>query len=260
MKSIPVLGIPFYNRLDLLFRCVASIDHPVDDLVIIRNGKEMVEFVNLGDGPFLLNDTQQCRVPDCVRNVTVIRHPNAGVAASWNEIIQLFPSPWWMIVNNDIAFSPGDLGKMAQTVEEGTVGCPGDPVGMVMGNHGASWFAVTSRGMQDVGLFDENFYPAYLEDCDWHHRARLAAVPMTHAPGVASIHGEGEMTGSCTIHSDPSARENNHRTHGGNFDYYRLKWGGINGQETFTHPYNDPALPVWAWRYSPAFRATQQWN
>ena len=92
---IPVLGIPYYNRKDLLLRCVASIDYPVETLVVVQNGNEDLE---MGIGICLLN-------PHLAKTRLVhIKHPNAGVAGAWNEIIKLFPARWWMLVNNDIEF------------------------------------------------------------------------------------------------------------------------------------------------------------
>ena len=34
--------IPVLNRMDLLKRCIDSIDHEIDTLIVINNGKETV--------------------------------------------------------------------------------------------------------------------------------------------------------------------------------------------------------------------------
>ena len=47
-------------------------------------------------------------------------------------------------------------------------------------------------------------------------------------------------TGSYAIHADVEVAAQNAMTHGLNFRYYERKWGGINGQEVFKHPFNDP--------------------
>jgi GT2 family glycosyltransferase len=289
MKSIPVLGIPHYNRPDLLARCIASIDFPVDQLVIVQNGPA-AEMVVFGDREILCREKvapelrETGRYPrlikqatlqqNCVREVRILQHPNAGVAASWNEIIQLFPASWWMIANNDIQFAPGDLEKMARAVQTNLEQTP--PQGLTIGeeaawrevnpivakwfgNHGASWFAITDYGIERVGLFDENFYPAYLEDCDWHYRAKLAGVVTSNVPEVQAVHGDGELTGSCTVNSDRELQIRNVQTHSRNFGYYEYKWGGRNGAEKHQHPYGEENLPVWAWKYFPRFRGEQQW-
>ncbi len=248
MKPIPVLGIPYYNRPDLLARCVASIDYPVEKLVLVLQGPEglRAELDALRGEPGI--------IPAGVKETVVLRHPNAGVAGAWNEIIKLFPAPWWLIANNDIEFAPGDLAKTSVTLDPNNLD-------MIYGNHGASWFAITARGVAAAGLFDENIYPAYLEDCDMSRRFDLLGLRQGNVPEVHSIHGDAArgISGSTTINSDPKLSAQNARTHGGNFDYYRRKWGGINEQEVYPTPFNDPQWPVWAWRFDPAHRAEQIW-
>lgn len=245
-RIVPVLGVPYYNRPDLLDRMVRSIDFGVDRLVIVDNSP-------MGMPPFTM--AAHGAIESWVNEKHVIRHPNAGVAGSWNEIIKLFPAPWWMLVNNDIQFSPGDLQKMAEAAHK-----RGALVASFFGNHGHSFFIVTRLGIERVGLFDENIYPAYLEDCDWMRRLKLTDEIYIDVEGVSAVHGDKTLTGSCTIQSDERLRELNGRTHGGNFQYYRQKWGGNNGEETFKTPFNDPHWPLWAWEFDPHRRERQQWR
>ena len=288
-KAIPVLGIPHYNRPDLLARCIASIDYPVEKLVVVVNGapQDMIALVEgaiVGRDPNYRTgaDAQPRMIKLCdwpadrrnmIRSISYVSHPNAGVAGAWNEIIKLFPAPWWLISNNDIEFAMGDLAKMAAAVTG--VGAPPAPSGgapdgtrearvlpgMFYGNHGASWFAITAEAVGKAGLFDENLYPAYLEVCDMSRRFDLLGLGRGDVPDVHAIHGDAArgISGSTTVHSDPSLSAKNARTHGGNFDYYRCKWGGINEQEVFLTPFNDPHWPIWAWKFDPAHRAEQQW-
>jgi GT2 family glycosyltransferase len=238
-KVIPVLVIPHYNRPDLLERCLRSIDFPVAHLVIVRNGSE--------------DDLPRGHIQVPIEHLHILRHPNAGVAASWNEAIKLFPASFWMLVNNDIAFAPGDLERMYDAALA-------DPdAACFYANHGASFWTVTANGIARVGLFDENFYPAYLEDCDWSYRADLLEARRVNVPGCSSIHGDDTMTGSCTVNSDPKLRVSCGRTHGRNFEYYKAKWGGINEKETFKTPFNHPAAPVSHWTFDPYMRKEQQW-
>jgi GT2 family glycosyltransferase len=247
---IPVLGIPYLNRPDLLARCIKSIDYPVDQLVLIDNSNGTLERLGYSFGIHPLHNTQ-------IRTLHLVQHANAGVAASWNEIITLFPTKWWLIVNNDIQFTPGDLRKMDTAMLNARL-----TVGMAYGNHRASWFGITEFGVREVGLFDANFYPAYLEDCDWSYRADLLGVQRINVHDCHAVHGDRKLTGSCTIYSDPRIQRNNARTHEQNFIYYRQKWGGINSREIYKTPFNDPKWPVWAWKFDPAIRArqTQLWE
>jgi GT2 family glycosyltransferase len=247
MKPIPVLGIPHYNRPDLTFRAIHSIDYPVENLVVVNNNPPK-------DFPWVWFENDLTSNP-LVKNFKMISHPNAGVAGAWNEIIKLFPAPWWLIVNNDIQFTPGDLEKMAAQA-----GDTERAAGIYYGNHGASWFAITARGVEAAGLFDENIFPAYLEDCDMSRRMDLLGIKRLTVPGCNAIHGDGKLTGSCTVNSDPLLQHHNGRTHANNFKYYRAKWGGDNEKEIYTTPFNDPHWPVWAWKFEPAMRAANQWK
>ena len=237
MNPIPVLGIPHYNRPDLTARCIASIDYPVGKLVLVVNSENSISELGL-----IQRELAARMDAGLVKSTHIITHPNAGVAGAWNEIIKLFPAPWWLISNNDIEFAPGDLQKLGDCVTA-TIGKLDQP-GKIYGNHGASWFAITAHGVATVGLFDENIFPAYLEDCDWSYRADLLGVRRFTIEDVHARHGDDKFTGSATIMSDAGLRKKNHRTHGGNFDYYRLKWGGINEQETFKTPFNQLDWPV----------------
>ena len=112
---IPVIGIPYLNRPDLLQRCLASIDHPVDTVILIDNS----------NGGWC-DDTEEWirhETTGIVRRVSISEHENTGVAASWNEVIKLFPAPWWLLVNNEKgATAPSPRGLSARTGRGVTMG------------------------------------------------------------------------------------------------------------------------------------------
>lgn len=244
---IPILAIPTYNQPSLLARCLESIDHPVGRIVIIENGPAVCRHYPAGAVVIVDSGTAIC---DPV-NATVISHPNAGVAASWNEAIKLFPAPYWVIGSDDIAFAPGDLALMEAA-------CSGDDWFCVASNLHFSFFAISRLGVNAVGLFDENFYPAYYEDFDWLYRAGLVDANRCRAVATKALHGfSGES--SATIRSTEEIGRKNERTYAHNVEYYKLKWGGDWKQEKFRHPFNDPRLSVDYWKFSPEFREVQQW-
>ncbi len=252
---IPVLGIPTLNRGALLRRCLESIDHPVDRLVIVQNDRghpevsATVEWAETQAGEF--HRWKRCEV--------ITSTANFGVSGSWNTIIKLFPADYWMLVNDDIQFAPGDLAKMEAAANyRGDTACKTEAA-CFYANHGASFWIVTKLGVEQVGLFDENIHPAYLEDCDHSTRADRLGLPRVNVSGCASIHGENGR-GSRTMYADPNLTRECRRTHGNNFVYYRAKWGGINEHETFKTPFNDPHWPIWAVKFDPKLRAMQQWR
>jgi hypothetical protein len=242
MQPIPVIGIPSLNQSALLQRCLDSIDYPVAKLVVVHNTLPNV------------SGALQLAWPRTARETTLIRHPNAGVAGSWNEIVKLFPAPYWLLVNDDIQFAAGDLQRMAESAEQNPL------AGCLYGNHGASWWVITKHGIAEAGWLDENIFPAYLEDTDMAYRMDLLRLARVNVPGCASIHGVPGQASSCTVNCNPTLKAENMRTHGKNFTYYIRKWGGINGQERFKTPFNDPHWPIWAWKFEPDHRAAQQWK
>jgi GT2 family glycosyltransferase len=234
---VPTLVIPVLNRGDLLLRAVRSIDHPVVLLLIINNGTD----ASVAEALATLQREPNPKV-GCL-NVFHCGGRNLGVAPSWNLGMRYLTSnsDWCVFMGSDIALAPGDLAKLNLAAYRNP------DAGRVCANHGYSLFAVGGAARRIVGLFDENFRPAYLEDCDYDYRIGLAGLPKIEVPDCQAIHGDGTLTGSCTIHSDPVLRERNGITHGNNFDYYRRKWGGINGEEKFTQPFNDPTKPLDWW-------------
>lgn len=235
--AIPLIGIPVLNRGDLLTRCVESIDYPAERIVVVNNGSDA--------GVASALESLRERRP----NLEVVRpEHNLGVSGSWNYFLRHYDAPYYLICGSDIQFSPGDLERMHAFV------AAHPDCDIAFGNHGYSLFALTRHGVELVGYFDENFYPAYLEDCDHSYRARLLGARAYNVPGVNAVHGEEPYWGSSTILSDPLYRERNGITHGNNFTYYRAKWGGINGEETFAYPFNDEGRSISEWVFDEAHR------
>jgi GT2 family glycosyltransferase len=223
---IPILGCPVLNRGDLLARMLRSIDYPVGKIVIINNGEDagvaamLDQFLMMGELPIVVHKPKF----------------NLGVAASWNKIIRENPADYWLLIGNDIELAPGDLSKIDAWVRS-------NPEYVVApANWGHSLFAVMPRCIEQVGWFDENFYPAYSEDQDQMYRIKLAGAPWADVSDCRAIHGEPPLWGSSTVWSDPVLTQRCKITQRNNHEYYRQKWGGDPGKETFTRPFNDQAL------------------
>lgn len=112
--------------------------------------------------------------------------------------------------------------------------------------------AFARQTIEQVGYFDENFWPAYFEDNDYGYRIRIVAertfdrrllwpkVP-TDAQLVAVAHGI-EQAG---VRVEFTRLES----------YLVSKWGGKPSQERFVHPFSDPSKgPDW-WPREPDPRA-----
>lgn len=218
---IPALIVPILNGPEHLRAMLNSIDHPIGQVIIIDNGG----VVNWRPAMTVSHG----HIGDCV----VISLPsNLGVAASWNLGIKVAPmSPWHLIVNHDIEFSPEDLALLEGAVDPSIAAIyhlsgPSEPM---------SWaaFAMTAPALDRLGYFDEQFAPAYDEDVDMARRADLAGVPRIN------VAGQIRHSGSSTIKSDPLYEMRNGLTHGLNDRYYEAKWGGSKyGGERFDTPFN----------------------
>jgi GT2 family glycosyltransferase len=232
---IPVLAIPILNRADFLLRCIRSIDYPVDKLLIINNG----------DDPGVNAAIEQLEGERDFDLRTYKPGFNMGVAASWNWIMKNNPADYWLLVGNDIQLTSGDLRKIDKFARAHP------DYATMPANWGHSLFTMTPIGVEGVGYFDENYYPAYSEDQDWMYRLKLAGLPWQDVPDVHALHGEPPLWGSSTVWSDPILNKKSAVTQKTNAEYFRRKWGGPPGQETFTHPYDNPELSLKDWIIDP---------
>lgn len=233
---IHALIVPILNGPEHLSAMLNSIDHPVEQVVIIDNGG----VVNWRPAMTVSHD----HIGDCA----VIQLPsNIGVASSWNLGLQVAPrAAWWLIVNHDIQFASGDLAKIDAAVQPDEAG--------IWQAEGFSAFAITPSAIERIGMFDTNFVNGYFEDDDYGYRAGLAGVPI-HKVETGIVH-----RGSSTIYDDPFYMEQNHISFRANDAYYRAKWGGgTHGGEAFTSPF-DAGGDLRDLRPSPARTRAYAWR
>lgn len=190
--SVPVLIIPVINRFDLLELVLDSIDYPVDNILIIDNS----------------NSYKTNR-----ENVHVLNMPaNLGVAGSWNLGIKCFPhSSYWMIGSNDNVWIPGSMKMLHNESNENS---------LTLSNEDWNTFSIGCNIIKKIGLFDENYYPAYHEDTDYLERIRLhnmkECIKKTNIP--MKSFGAGT-----TMHSNLQFLQKNNLTGESNRLYYMEK-------------------------------------
>ena len=161
---IPVLGFATVKRFDLADRLLASIDYPVEHLVIVDNSGL---------------DSWQPIQPAAVKKMWVIRVPfGLGLVGAWNLIVKATPyAPYWVLINDDAHFEPGAMQTIADHANPEGVGHPQiEPqwTCMVLGE----------EAVKAVGLYDERFYPLYFDDNDYNRRLNLAGVTQYAIPAL----------------------------------------------------------------------------
>jgi len=247
IKKIPVIGVPIVNGYEWLQRLVDSVDYPVDELFIINNnGNEKIK-EKLDN----LTNTKH----KFIENIKVSHLPfNIGCSGAWNLIIKCYMNaPYWVIVNNDVAFTPGLLQEMAEKSQD-------QKYGVIKGKE-FQWdlFLIKDWVIQECGLFDENFYPAYLEDCDYYIRLLNNNICIEYLERK-HLHGDYgyEISGSQTQKIDVSLKEKLYSAHNSNYYYIVEKWGSDWRNSNYEYnpwkyPYNNESIPVTYTKYDLKF-------
>ena len=153
---IPVLGFAVYSQFDLANRLLASIDYPVENLVIVDNSGLK---------------TWEPKQPEQVKNLWLIRVPSGlGLVGAWNLIIKSTPyAPYWVLVNDDAWFEAGALEIIARDA---------DPEALNFVDIIPRWSCVVfgEGAIAKAGVYDERFYPLYFDDNDLERRMENAGV------------------------------------------------------------------------------------
>lgn len=244
IDKIPVIGAPVVNSTYWISRLIMSVDYPVENFVIINNNGR-------GELDAELNRLTKMN-HKFIDNIKVVHLPaNIGCAGAWNLIIKCYMlAPYWIIVNDDVAFGPGLLKEMVDKVNADPV------VGMIHPNAGdfgiGAWdlFLIRENVVKIFGLFDENTYPAYCEDADYI--MRMQHRPIRKIVGLNSkyMHGHGDSTmyyetGSQTEKNEEGLKEKLDHANKLNIDYLTQKWGpGWRKIDPNKNPFEGQEAPI----------------
>lgn len=187
---IDVMIVPTLNQEQRLHRLLATIDHPIGELVVVDNGYRWPRGFRL---PFPV-------VRHAVRQTLIELPANLGVAGAWNLGIKVTPhATRWLMVNDDAWFAPGSLGELDR------VATP-DVVTFAACQPAWSCFVLGADVVRKVGLFDERFHPAYFEDTDYARRCEAAGV--TPRQTSIPVNHENSSTLATGIGRDDTFGEN----------------------------------------------------
>jgi len=91
-------------------------------------------------------------------------------------------------------------------------------------------FAQANYTLDEIGYYDEKFFPAYFEDNDYYYRMRLAGYQYLVSQDIKFDHiGSGSLK---AFNGQEKAKH--HEQFRKNKNYYIKKWGGSPGKETKT--------------------------
>lgn len=155
---------------------------------------------------------------------------NIGVARAWNVGVREILDrglDYLVILSASVEFGPVLHTTWKQQMETFW----GENVIEAQGH---SWHLIAfhRRVFEAVGLFDENFYPAYIEAIDFGYRMRLLDLEkdFKRVWVNAMSWGSGMHIHMASMPAAPLLR------------YYEEKWGGPKGEEKFTLPFGSKPL------------------
>lgn len=233
-KPIPYLCILTLIRLDLLKRLINSINYPINNVVILFQGefkKDEINFVNTFVKKFIY----------------ISSSINIGVSRGWNYFLKNFQSDYWLISGDDCYFEPSALKNIAEYMNspnsQKNVLCQLKAKSNDNNNITSSpfhAFIVTKLLVKNIGLFDENIYPAYYEDLDLLYRIQLTNSKIGYINAYINS-GDDKYKESCTINSvSPIYREKMMQCFKINENYYKTKWNIGKHKIRYMYPFNNP--------------------
>lgn len=178
---------------------------------------------------------------------------NRGVAASWNiaaRRVLTEQTDWLIVVSAATRFGPpgGDDFLDELDTAEGRWVVESAGQAPVVGWHLIAWHRDV---LETVGLFDENFWPAYGEDMDYSHRVLTADdtrwTTVTVDARIESVNHGAHLAG-VTLDHEASQR------------YLSAKWGDTNAYRIGPRAWSTPFgknLPLSWWPTPPDRRAVR---
>ena len=181
---------------------------------------------------------------------------NEGVAVAWNRGIEKAKNQYgcdhYLIVNNDIVLKKCTIDRMIEDLERediglitawnvnGEIDTPDQlkeyQIPILQKFKEApdfSCFMIKESTIDKVGYFDENFWPAYFEDNDYHYRMKLQGIKALKDNQIVYFH-----YGSSTVKENRNIEKTNSEYYLINKEYYIKKWGGEPGNEIYETPFN----------------------
>lgn len=206
------IGIATINQYNLLksFLLKYNIQFPLTDIFIIDNGNQGIK--------------EDKELSGKLESVYVPQSP-LSVAASWNYLCKaIFQIHTHAFILND------DVWVDKTEYELYNYLTLWQDFNFFVSQKGYCSFVISKKCFKEIGQFDENFKGAYFEDNDYSRRMYLSKVDELRTSFLnPRIYNE-----SSSIKKDQSLNVNFIN----NAEYYKSKWGGDRGGESFKTPFN----------------------
>jgi hypothetical protein len=175
-----------------------------------------------------------------VEQLTLSKH--MGVSGSWNQILKYaFDDNSYenvIIVGSDTEFKEGYLEGYIKEFEDNQLEFS------TARGQGFNCWCMTRKCYEVVGTFDENFFPAYVEDNDFHRRVKLSQLKDGDIGNFELI----THYGSASIRKNKRMEEANCKTFPMSQQQFRKKWGGEHDSPNlWKTPYNNSYLTFKDW-------------
>jgi hypothetical protein len=219
-----------HDRLQALLETALRDDNEMQPskIVILDNGNQFPNAIDVSD--FEDKDPELLAILTAPEQVILVTAKlNLGVGGSWNWFLNNVPMEHgaMIISNDDITFHKETLRMLYEQIQK-----PDNDFVLPLG----VWaiFAETEKLHKEIGGFDENFYPAYFEDNDFHYRMKLKGYDTTFIPEIPC----GHQNSSTLEAFDKDETEIHHLRFKENRAFYHNKWGGLPTHEIYTTPFN----------------------
>jgi GT2 family glycosyltransferase len=218
-----------HDRLQALLETALRDDNEMlpSKIIILDNGNQFpnaMDVSNFEDG-----DPELIKILSAPEQVVIVTAKlNMGVGGSWNWFLNNVPMKHgaMLICNDDITFHKETLRMFYEEIQKSEANFV-----LALGVWAA--FAISEKLHKATGGFDENFYPAYFEDNDYHYRMKLLGYDITEIFDIPCGH-ENSSTLAAFNEEEKRAHHNNFRK---NRSYYNDKWGGLPTYEKYTTPF-----------------------
>ena len=157
---------------------------------------------------------------------------NYGVSCAWNQFVRDAKRDGYdavIIANDDIMLYRGTVNALVESLKQDHKFVYAETTESAF-----TLFGMRCDLVDEIGPFDEKFWPAYFEDNDYRYRLRLAGIMPVAVQCSGYLHAKSATLGKFGIERKLMHFHNFDK----NEDYYVEKWGGLPDDEKYTTPFN----------------------